>query len=483
MRNRKHRDNSKRGVMVILTAAVLIAAVLCITLSSSCTADKAKEFHLSGGSRVYFVNDEEHELSHEPFAARGNVYIPAEDILSQCGYAVEKNTADNSLRISKEDSNAVLYADSDVMEHNGKELRFDASVLLYDDVLFIPLVMYKQLSDNVLTVDGSIDIVKIPIRDNMEDTYIDDTYRSSGAAVNYNGVYVVDNKMGMEMLTLSEDNCVKYAEVINSIADLLPDVNVYNIVVPSMTEFYGPEKVYTDQLSGIRTIYSNLNENVMPINAAKELWAHADEHIYFGTDHHWTQRGAYYAYKAFMENREEEVPALESFETDNVEGFVGSWVNYVKGTAAESVMRSNSETLERFLPMVEYSGAIYSDMYMNETILSDTSAINLNSTSYVCFIHGDYPVTKYTTNVKNGKKVVLIKESYGNAFATWLLNDFEEVYVIDPRHLNGKDGQNYNEFKLGTFYDEVCQFTDLIVIDYPGGASPNMRNSIAALVQ
>ncbi len=40
------------------------------------------------------------------------------------------------------------------------------------------------------------------------------------------------------------------------------------------------------------------------------------------------------------------------------------------------------------------------------------------------------------------KKVVVIKESYGNAFAPLLTQNYSEVYVIDPRYFNG----NLNDF-------------------------------------
>ena len=35
----------------------------------------------------------------------------------------------------------------------------------------------------------------------------------------------------------------------------------------------------------------------------KKLMQHRDEYIYFGTDHHWTADGAYYAYEAYCESK------------------------------------------------------------------------------------------------------------------------------------------------------------------------------------
>ena len=41
------------------------------------------------------------------------------------------------------------------------------------------------------------------------------------------------------------------------------------------------------------------------------------------------------------------------------------------------------------------------------------------------------------TSIKNGKKIALIKNSFGNAFAPFLINHFETVFVIDYRYYDG----------------------------------------------
>ena len=63
------------------------------------------------------------------------------------------------------------------------------------------------------------------------------------------------------------------------------------------------------------------------------------------------------------------------------------------------------------------------------------------------------------------------------------MNNYEEVYIIDPRQWNGFGGaSDRGEFNLVKFYNDVCQFDDLIVVSYPGSATQNMRNAIGKLV-
>ena len=212
------------------------------------------------------------------------------------------------------------------------------------------------------------------------------------------------------------------------------------------------------------------------------MWPHADEHLYFATDHHWTQRGAYYAYRAFIHAKGEEIADLSEFSQDNVENFIGSWEYSLKGTPGESVLTENAETMERFMPIVEYTGDVFLDMNLTDR-WRESKVIVESDEKYTTFIGGDMPIIRYKTNVKNGEKAVIIKESFGNAFATWAVNNYEEVYIIDPRQWNGFGGaSDRGEFNLVTFYNDVCQFDDLIVVSYPGSATSNMRKAISSLV-
>jgi hypothetical protein len=57
-----------------------------------------------------------------------------------------------------------------------------------------------------------------------------------------------------------------------------------------------------------------------------------------------------------------------------------------------------------------------------------------NSANYSTFICGDAPLMKITTNVKNGKKIAVVKNSMGNAFVVYLISHYEQIYVVDFRY-------------------------------------------------
>ena len=55
--------------------------------------------------------------------------------------------------------------------------------------------------------------------------------------------------------------------------------------------------------------------------------------------------------------------------------------------------------------------------------------------SYSIFLHGDNPVFVIDTGINNGRKMAVVKESYGNAMIPFLAASYEKVVVIDQRYL------------------------------------------------
>jgi hypothetical protein len=53
---------------------------------------------------------------------------------------------------------------------------------------------------------------------------------------------------------------------------------------------------------------------------------------------------------------------------------------------------------------------------------------------YGVFLGGDFPLMKIESDVKNGKKAVVVKNSYGNPFSTYLPYHYETVWVVDYRY-------------------------------------------------
>lgn len=54
--------------------------------------------------------------------------------------------------------------------------------------------------------------------------------------------------------------------------------------------------------------------------------------------------------------------------------------------------------------------------------------------AYCTFMGGDCQIVKVQTNAGTGRKLAILKDSYGNALPGYLMSSFDEIYVIDMRY-------------------------------------------------
>ena len=56
------------------------------------------------------------------------------------------------------------------------------------------------------------------------------------------------------------------------------------------------------------------------------------------------------------------------------------------------------------------------------------------SDAYLYYLGGDQYVVKADTQTQNGRKLLLIKDSYGNALPPFLTGSFQQIYAADMRY-------------------------------------------------
>ena len=83
---------------------------------------------------------------------------------------------------------------------------------------------------------------------------------------------------------------------------------------------------------------------------------------------------------------------------------------------------------------------------------------------------GDEQIVKVKTNVKNGKRLMIVKDSYGNAIPGYLFNSYEEIYVADMRYFN----PNLVDFVQQNNVTDLL-FT-MVVYSAVGGNADNLEN-------
>ncbi len=178
-------------------------------------------------------------------------------------------------------------------------------------------------------------------------------------------------------------------------------------------------------------------------NVCDALKSHNQEDIYYRTDHHWTSLGAYYAYQEWRRQKGEEGYALSFYQTECLtEQFYGT--TYSKaGTFA-----THPDSIFAMIP--EKGGDIQVEyQFGNKKTDSFYERVHLSTADpYSVFLDGNQPITKITTQQKNGKRLMLIKDSFANTFAQFLLNDYEEIYLIDLRSFQTAVIPYLEEYKI-----------------------------------
>ncbi len=277
-------------------------------------------------------------------------------------------------------------------------------------------------------LEGTTYIAPVPEPDPLDDPNIEGEISNS--------ILVYDNR-GIMLYGGGKSNGELYAQYVNNFKkDLGENVNVYSMICPTPVSYYLPTK-YSDMTNDEKKNIAHVNkhlEDVIPVDAWNALDSHKDEKIFQNTDHHWSQLGAYYAAEEFAKTAKVPFAPLSEYEKVEKDGYVGT----LYGFTGDSDLKDNPEQFIYYIPKCEYSTEFYSpDLSENWDGNLIVSIDNIPTVSWYCvFIGVDNVVTHVTTEVKNGRKLAVIKDSYGNALIPCLTSSFEEIYVIDMRYFD-----------------------------------------------
>ena len=245
----------------------------------------------------------------------------------------------------------------------------------------------------------------------------------------YAGAVLICGDYGLEYFLPSASGNAAWANTVNKFAEKYPEINVTALLIPKSCTFNSPEG-YTDPYerteAHIFETYAMLNEGIKTADCFGIMAEHSDEYMFYRTDHHWTSLGAYYASVAYCEANDIVPYELDSYETVIKTNFLGTLYNFAGGVQS---LKSNLDYTVGRYPHVGYSmicgntGAWY-----------EAPAINYNYNSYAgMFISGDNPLTVISTANKNGKTLMIFKESYGNAFVPYMIDYYEQIIVVEIR--------------------------------------------------
>ena len=161
------------------------------------------------------------------------------------------------------------------------------------------------------------------------------------------------------------------------------------------------------------------------------LQAHKEEDIYYRTDHHWTTLGAWYGYRAYVEatgGDPERVSEKQDFELVCSDFYGTTYAKVNQASQADMIYVYEPKSILQ---------VIYNMGEKTTQSLFETEHLD-SKDQYRVFTGGNQAVLEITGGIKNGKTLLLIKDSFANCMLPFLAEDFEKVVVIDLRQLNIK---------------------------------------------
>lgn len=230
--------------------------------------------------------------------------------------------------------------------------------------------------------------------------------------------------------------------------------NAVNILREKLPPF-APADKETDYLEQIQ---SSLPEKVW-FDAASVLRRHADEELFYRTDHHWKTLAAFYVYQAWAQEQGYSYPALTDYETQTV-------TDSFQGTIQSKLgIQTAGDTIELFLPGQRTACRITSDdSQETKDTLYDYPALDTKD-KYAVFFGGNQAFLNIRTESENGRKILVIKDSYANCFIPFMLREFQEIDVLDLRYTRQKLSKRI----------EAGGYTDLLILYNASGFAEDMN--------
>ena len=260
------------------------------------------------------------------------------------------------------------------------------------------------------------------------------------------GVYICKDKYLMDKFTsYSKKQLAANAAALADLQEKLAaeGVSMNTILVPMAAQVLTDKLPAHAPVTDYTAILQVLTDaGVDTTDVLSVLAAHSSENIYYRTDHHWTSLGAYYAYCAWR----------------GIEPNADEWTqevlcNNFRGTTWNKVPLPTvpAEEITAWYKHINRSVSYNNGQYETDSIYERKYLSG--SDQYAVFLNSNQAQTVIEGSGKSGK-LLLIKDSYGNTFSQFPVEDYAKVHVLDLRFFKGDVVE----------YDKENSITDTLVL-------------------
>lgn len=218
---------------------------------------------------------------------------------------------------------------------------------------------------------------------------------------------------------------------VNSFTAAHPGISSSIMLVPDAASIL-PDKLprnapVRDQIQDIENVRRQLSGTIAFLDVSQALKDHAEEELYYHTDHHWTSLGARYAFESAIEGLRI-VDAASDYDVYTVtDGFEGT-------LSSKSGSHSFQDSIQVYTP--KGPDVSYYVTYPDQTrvcSLYQSQCLEAKD-KYTVFFGGNHSILEISTTANNGRVLLMFKDSYANCFVQFLVPYYEKIILIDPRY-------------------------------------------------
>ncbi|MCI8404636.1 MAG: hypothetical protein HFE49_07010 [Clostridia bacterium] len=182
--------------------------------------------------------------------------------------------------------------------------------------------------------------------------------------------------------------------------------------------------------------------------------------LYYKTDHHWTSEGAYIAYRLWAAEEGLDVRGKSDYTIETAYDFYGT--AYTKS----ALWNEKSDKIEIW----EYPANVrvfienkeYDSMFFREHLNEQDK--------YPVFLDGNHGFERIINNSNiNGKKILVIKDSYAHAFVPFMAENCSQIDMVDLRYYFDRvsklaENNVYDEVLVLYGISSLCEANDLSIL-------------------
>lgn len=322
-----------------------------------------------------------------------------------------------------------------------------------NDNMITNLVDDSSVDEDIIRLDKLMDqhALQYIAEDSTSETYMEDialneTYEVGDLDVNY--IVLKDRAFASFEQNIPVE--MEYADAINSIKRKFSKLEIDVLLTPTQVAFVDEkyETLSDNQVESLNRFKTLMGPQIRYINAYDKIKENYNDELFFRTDHHWNGLGAYYGYLSFCDSKGLTPLLRKDMVYSEIRGFLGSVYKMMN----EPRLAKHPDTIMIYTPKINVMMDQYKvvngvlEIAKGDIPYMASKELMGEKVSYSAFLGGDRAMT-VLRNLDNPAlpKLLVVKDSYGNALVPFLVGNYSEIYAVDPRHYMGDLTKLINE--------------------------------------